>query len=128
MQQTEKYKLNLIEPSDPFLPDSLNQNTQKIEDAMAAHETKVSGQIFTLDAKAVKTAFGELPKAGINETLTVSLSFTPYAVLVLFSPTGVNCYADMQVAGNLSGRSRIGIQEKGFSVRMDGSCVYLAFG
>ena len=37
MQHTEKYKLNLIEPSDPFLPDSLNQNTQKIEDAMAAH-------------------------------------------------------------------------------------------
>ena len=34
MQQTEKYKLNLIEPSDPFLPEGLNENTQKIEDVL----------------------------------------------------------------------------------------------
>lgn len=35
MQQTQKYKLNLIEGSDPFLPDGLNQNPKKIEDVLA---------------------------------------------------------------------------------------------
>ena len=35
MQQTQKYKLNLIESSDPFLPDGLNQNTQKVEQVLS---------------------------------------------------------------------------------------------
>ena len=51
MQQTEKYKLNLIEPSDPFLPEGLNQNAQKIENAMAAHEELVDDQITALAAR-----------------------------------------------------------------------------
>ena len=37
MQQTEKYKLNLIESSDPFLPDGLNQNTLKLEEVVSQH-------------------------------------------------------------------------------------------
>jgi len=51
MQQTEKYKLNLIESSDPFLPDALNRNTQKVEDAMSAHESKLDGQTADLDRR-----------------------------------------------------------------------------
>lgn len=46
MQQTDKYQLNLIEPSDSFLPDGLNENTQKLEDVLfntlSAQDTKVN--------------------------------------------------------------------------------------
>ena len=31
MQQTETYKFNLIEPSDTFSPDPLNENMEKVE-------------------------------------------------------------------------------------------------
>ena len=34
MQQTETYKLNLIETSDTFSPDPLNENAQKLEAAL----------------------------------------------------------------------------------------------
>lgn len=51
MQQTEKYKLNLIESSDTFLPEGLNQNTRKIEAAMTAHEAAVGATTADLDAR-----------------------------------------------------------------------------
>lgn len=53
MQQTEKYKFNLIEPSDPFLPDGLNENTQKIEDALTAHENTVEQRLTVLEGHKV---------------------------------------------------------------------------
>ena len=31
MQQTEKWKLNLIDRDDPFTPDALNENTKRME-------------------------------------------------------------------------------------------------
>lgn len=34
MQQTSKYQLNLIEGSDDFLPDALNENMEKLEEAL----------------------------------------------------------------------------------------------
>ena len=34
MQHTDKYKLNLIENSDAFSPDALNENMQKLEAAL----------------------------------------------------------------------------------------------
>ena len=65
MQQTEKYKLNLIERDDAFSPDALNQNTQKLENALAAHEAAVEEATDGLDARlqvfeAVKIATGTI--------------------------------------------------------------------
>ena len=37
MKQTEKYQLNLIETSDRFLADPINENTQALENALIAH-------------------------------------------------------------------------------------------
>lgn len=37
MKQTEKYQLNLIEPSDSLLPTPINENTQTLETQLAAH-------------------------------------------------------------------------------------------
>ena len=38
MQHTDKYKLDLLEKEDAFSPDALNANTQKVEEALIAHE------------------------------------------------------------------------------------------
>lgn len=57
MQQTQKYKLNLIESSDPFLPDALNQNTQKLENALSAaiegHRAETNARLTVLEAHKV---------------------------------------------------------------------------
>ena len=45
MQQTEKYKFNLIETSDAFSPEALNQNAQKLEDALITHEASVDSAL-----------------------------------------------------------------------------------
>lgn len=42
MQQTETYKLNLIETSDPFSPQALNENTQKLEAVVEKIDTRVT--------------------------------------------------------------------------------------
>ena len=86
MQQTEKYKLNLIESSDPFLPDGLNQNTQKIEDVLAE---KMEGPMVDLAQRvtaleAHKFYVGTYTGTG-TETQVVALGFTPIAVFLYYS-------------------------------------------
>lgn len=88
MQQTQKYKLNLIESSDPFLPEALNQNTQKVEDVL---KEKMEGPVAELDARvtvleAHKFACGiytgnYIPSRTPEEQF-VPLPFTPKAVIV----------------------------------------------
>lgn len=90
MQQTEKYKLNLIESSDPFLPKDLNKNTQKIEDALLAHEERVDGQVSALDQRvsvfeAVKFACGTYIgryKYDNQDPVTVQVGFTPKILFI----------------------------------------------
>jgi len=93
MQQTEKYKLNLIEPSDPFLPDALNRNTQKVEDAMSAHEARMDGQAAALDQRvkvleghkiAYGTYKGYYSQGGDNTPQFISLPFTPRVLLIFY--------------------------------------------
>lgn len=43
MQQTEKYQFNLIEGSDPFSPEPLNQNMEKVEGALTARARVLTG-------------------------------------------------------------------------------------
>ena len=45
MQQTEKYKFNLIGTSDAFSPDALNDNARKLEDALITHEAVVDSKL-----------------------------------------------------------------------------------
>ena len=91
MQQTEKYKLNLIESSDPFLPDGLNQNTQKIETAMAAHEAKLDGQISAIvqnlgiHGHNARIAWGSYTGTGISgqdKPSVFSFGFAPVVMWV----------------------------------------------
>ncbi len=80
MQQTEKYKLNLIEPSDPFLPKDLNKNTRKIEEVLQTH---MEGPVADLKNRVAvlegfRAAYGLIIGSG-SET---HVGFKPLAVLV----------------------------------------------
>ncbi len=92
MQHTETYNLNLIETSDTFSPDPLNQNAQALEDAVEAARAEAQAADAALDQRLVKleakrlicgtyvgTGEGELSKETIN---FVKLGFTPKAVLI----------------------------------------------
>ena len=45
MQQTNKYHFNLIDTSDPFGPEALNGNAQKLETALNQHEAAVDAAL-----------------------------------------------------------------------------------
>lgn len=52
MQQTSKYQLNLIEGTDDFLPDPLNENMEKLEEALNQEAELREGVAETLTALA----------------------------------------------------------------------------
>ena len=93
MQQTEKRKFNIIETSDPFSPEALNENTRKVEAALDAHEAAVEAVTDGLDARVTvlerfKFACGKYILDGGFDA-TVDLGFTPVAVFVHhMSPNG----------------------------------------
>lgn len=106
MQQTEKYKLNLIESSDPFLPDGLNQNTQKVEDAMIAHEEKVKGSLDTFGARvtaleAHRFFIGTYTGNGRVDGF-VELGFTPMAIFMI-GGAAFDCFFAFNNGNNTSG-------------------------
>ena len=103
MQHTDKYKLNIIETSDPFSPDALNANARTLETQLA----RVEAELAALDAaKADQTALdaldagrlvwttgtytgdGEYGKAHPNR---IEFDFKPLAVIV----TGSSQYGNI---------------------------------
>ena len=51
MQQTNKYKFNLIDTSDAFGPEPLNDNANKLETALDQHEAAVSAALASQKAE-----------------------------------------------------------------------------
>ena len=82
MQQTETYKLNLIETSDAFSPTPINENTQAIEAALGELGQKIDGRIV----------LGGYTGNGASSR-TISLGFTPKLV-ILFGSTLVGFFTD----------------------------------
>ncbi len=80
MQQTQNYKLNLIETDDPLSPSPLNENAEKIEAALGAVESSLDARISILEAKKVQ--FGTY--VGRDTIQTIPLDFTPFAVFVQY--------------------------------------------
>lgn len=88
MQQTTKYKLDLIEKTDAFSPEALNENAQKVETALAALDdadalldgraTDLESRVTALEVK--KIVMGSY--TGNGKVVSVDLGFTPAAVLV----------------------------------------------
>ena len=94
MQHTDKYKLNLIETSDAFSPDALNENTQKLEAALeevtahadagdqaeAAARAALAQRVTALEARRV--VVGTYTGNGNTAGQIIDLGFTPAAVLL----------------------------------------------
>ena len=134
MQQTNKYKLNLIEKDDTFSPDPLNDNMEKVEGALMAEtgarqaadaaeaqtradaDAALDRRIQTIEAH--KIVFGS---AG-NGSTTANLGFTPLLLYV----TGMN--GAIWIHKDYHPYSGLYIVEGGF--HHDGayaSCGYVAF-
>lgn len=134
MQQTNKYKLNLIEKDDTFSPDPLNDNMEKVEGALEAEtgarqaadaaeaqtradaDSALDRRIQTIEAH--KIVFGS---AG-NGSTTANLGFTPLLLYV----TGMN--GAIWIHKDYHPYSGLYIVEGGF--HHDGayaSCGYVAF-
>ena len=86
MQQTEQYKLNLIETSDTFSPNPLNENMEKLEKALgtktdAAVTAALEQRVISLEDRHVVGGIyiGDSSSNGVYQT--VSLGFTPTLVL-----------------------------------------------
>ena len=95
MQQTETYQLNLIETSDTFSPDPLNQNTRKIEEALSAEtsqrtaaDTVLDHRIATLEGHkfVVGSYTGSSSTHGVFQA--INLGFKPQLVYVYCSRLG----------------------------------------
>ena len=120
MQQTSKYQFNLVENSDDFSPTPLNQNMEKVEDALEAHAAQVAAQLEEMEGSIgsvsdsvaqVAAALGSgghtcriacgsyagTGQSGASRKTTLSCDFYPVALLVQydllssFSQGGVFC-------------------------------------
>ena len=96
MQHTETYNLNLIETSDTFSPDPLNQNAQLLEGAVEAEaaartaaDSALSQRVTVLEARRLVAGVF----AGNGTSQVIQLGFTPRAVLVLDKRVGAACQA-----------------------------------
>ena len=117
MQQTEKYKLNLIEKTDTFSPDPLNENMEKVEAAITAEAAALDQRLQVIEAH--KIAIGSAIYAGN----TVHLGFTPRALYAV-GYMGTH----MVLIDSYASSSGIRVIEGGFE--HDGSfenCHYIAF-
>lgn len=77
MQQTEKYQFNLIEGSDPFSPEPLNQNTEKVEGALMAQAADMTARFAALPKIHFQTWTGNG-----TESRTVTFPFKPRVVIL----------------------------------------------
>lgn len=99
MQQTETYKLNLIEKTDTFSPDALNENARKVENALSAatahtdagDRAEASARASADAALAQRVTALEAHKMVVGtytgngsttDGQTINLGFTPAAVLL----------------------------------------------
>ena len=99
MQQTDKYKLNLIERDDVFSPDALNENAEKLEEALEAVRAEAAAGDAALGQRVSAL---ELHKCVIGYHVGsgfVDLGFTPAAVIA----SGYNGHALIMQGSAVSG-------------------------
>ena len=121
MQHTEKYKLNLIEPSDPFLPDGLNENTRKLETVVSETLEGMDARVTVQEAHkfACGTYLGTRKEG--SEIQFVPLPFTPRAVLTHMSPGSYSfsSQAFTVASDHVPENAALILVENGFHVRSD---------
>lgn len=138
MQHTETYNLNLIETSDTFSPDPLNQNAQALEDAVEAARAEAQAADSALDAR-LKVFEAKHVKVGMyrvlnsNVPLTINVGFTPKVVLA-FDPSGLR-FGALYTGYSMSSHPSYEIVSGGFRINSvtanglsaGGYFVYIAF-
>ena len=121
MQQTTKYKFNLIETSDTFSPDALNANARTAEaqlaalaDADAALEQTIASTKSALQAaigtagKTCRIAYGSYVGTGYADATYGPSITTDFRPLVLFVGTADNTpYGSVMFRSNNGGISNI---------------------
>ena len=88
MQKTEKYQFNLVEPSDTFSPDPLNQNMEAVEqalDGLSGRSDDGDAQTAALSARVAKLeqhrfAVGSYKGVGMHLISCDYVNFTPVLV------------------------------------------------
>ena len=130
MQQTEKYKLNLIERDDVFSPDALNENMEKVEAAIAAGDAELDSRVTMLEAK--KIVVGTYVVQG---SITVELGFTPIAVVIANTNYSLPFGSILPVTDSMvyyHGGGAVNIVPNGFTAKSPtndtGKYNYIAFG
>ncbi len=112
MQQTETYKLNLIETSDPFSPQALNENTQKLEEVVSEKLGEMDQRVTVLEA--TKLVAGVFKSTNIPNDI-IELGFTPEAV-ILSDAHGANQVCFITKAGSYVGNGNVVVVENGFQL------------
>ena len=114
MQHTEAYNLNLIETSDTFSPDPLNQNAQLLEDAVEAEaaartaaDSALSQRLQVFEAHRLK--YGTY-RSDVDQPLYVNVGFKPAFVFI----QGVNLEASNILYLPRTGNQHMGITDTGF--------------
>ena len=82
MQQTTKYQFKLIEGSDDFSPQPLNDNVEKVEEALSDMEDAIDGVMeaaYTPDNKPF--VVGSYSGGGLNSKM-ITLGFRPSLVII----------------------------------------------
>lgn len=128
MQQTDKYKLNLMDRDDAFSPDPLNENMEKLEAAIVseiaagdAAEAQIRADADSaLDARVQSLEAGRIVVGYADGYGFVDLGFTPR---VLFARSGPN---SIFITHELT-YSNLKLVEGGFTHAGDyGYCHYIA--
>lgn len=132
MQHTDKYNLNLIEISDAFSPDALNENTRKVEDVLAAQAAAEAAARETADGaldqrltvlEGRRLVVGAYTGNGDKNGMHVELGFTPAALLfphnlgmIYVAPDCPYSPSPLQIA--------LQIEEGGFFAKNDWNSIY----
>ena len=87
MQQTSKYQFNLVDATDDFSPEPLNQNAQKTETLIAGLETDLAEVIDNLGAgnHTCRLAWGTYTGTGTygaSAPTSVTADFVPVFLLI----------------------------------------------
>lgn len=120
MQQTEKYKLNLVERDDVFSPDPLNENMEKVEGALEAaraEDAALDQRLAVLEARRIVTGTYRPESSQGN---MIQLGFAPKMVIVICSSRIGYC---------IEGSSQyVSLREDGFYVGSDLSHTSITYG
>ncbi len=125
MQQTQTYKLNLVEGEDPFSPLPLNENAEKLEAAISAARADAAAGDAALDQRVTVLEAKLMVVGSYTGDLTRNRQFlfdrTPSLVLVM-QESGNN---DWMIAGtrqfkeNMNRDVALGFIENGFQIGLE---------